>query len=121
MKRYEITYMENGKVETIDIYGFENFETFVDENEEFIDIMHVEEFDIQKVTQEDEEEEAFNILKEEIEKFISEEGMTDIEIALILCGAVGMIRMLHEKFYCSFSEDLVKKFENLFISYRYGR
>ena len=53
MKRYEITYMENGKVETIDIYGFENFETFVDENEEFIDIMHVEEFDIQKVTQED--------------------------------------------------------------------
>ena len=123
MKRYEITYMENGKVETIDIYGFENFETFVDENEEFIDIMHVEEFDIQKVTQEDEEEEeeAFNILKKEIEKLISEEGMTDIEIALILCGAVGMIRMLHEKFNCSFSEDLIKKFEDLFIIYRYGR
>ena len=53
MKRYEVTYMENGKVETIDIYGFKNFETFVDENEEFIDIMHVEEFDIQRVTQED--------------------------------------------------------------------
>ena len=123
MKRYEITYMENGKVETIDIYGFENFETFVDENEEFVDIMHVEEFDIQKVTQEDEEEEeeAFNILKKEIEKLISEEGMTDIEIALILCGAVGMIRMLHEKFNCSFSEDLIKKFEDLFIIYRYGR
>jgi hypothetical protein len=49
MKRYEVTYMENGKTETIDIYGFENFETFVDENEEFIDIMHVEEFDIQRV------------------------------------------------------------------------
>ena len=120
MKRYEVTYMENGKVETIDVYGFENFETFVEENEEFVDIMHVEEFDIQKVTQEDEEEEAFNILKKEIEK-MTEEGMTDIEIALILCGAVGMIRMLHEKFYCSFSEDLVKKFENLFIHYRYGR
>ena len=122
MKRYEITYMENGNVETIDIYGFENFETFVEENEEFVDIMHVEEFDIQKVTQEDEEEEeeAFNILKKEIEKML-EEGMTDIEIALILCGAVGMIRMLHEKFHCSFSEDLVKKFENLFIHYRYGR
>ena len=121
MKRYEITYMENGKTETIDVYGFENFETFVDENEEFIDIMHVEEFDIQEVTQEDEEEEAFNILKEEIEKLISEEGMTDIEIALILCGAVGMIKMLHEKFHCSFSENLIKKFEDLFISYRYGR
>ena len=122
MKRYEVTYMENGKVETIDVYGFENFETFVDENEEFVDIMYVEEFDIQKVTQEDEEEEeeAFNILKKEIEKML-EEGMTDIEIALILCGAVGMIRMLHEKFHCSFSEDLVKKFENLFIHYRYGR
>ena len=122
MKRYEITYMENGKTETIDVYGFENFETFVDENEEFVDIMYVEEFDIQKVTQEDEEEEeeAFNILKKEIEKML-EEGMTDIEIALILCGAVGMIRMLHEKFHCSFSEDLVKKFENLFIHYRYGR
>ena len=121
MKRYEITYMENGKTETIDIYGFKNFETFVDENEEFIDIMHVEEFDIQGVTQEDKEEEAFNILKEEIEKLISEEGMTDIEIALILCGAVGMIKMCHEKFHCSFSEDLVKKIENLFIHYRYGR
>ena len=120
MKRYEVTYMENGKTETIDVYGFENFETFVDENEEFIDIMHVEEFDIQRVTQEDKEEEAFNILKKEIEK-MTEEGMTDIEIALILCGAVGMIKMLHEKFHCSFSEDLVKKFENLFIHYRYGR
>ena len=122
MKRYEVTYMENGKVETIDIYGFKHFETFVEENEEFVDILHVEEFDIQKVTQEDEEEEeeAFNILKKEIEKML-EEGMTDIEIALILCGAVGMIRMLHEKFHCSFSEDLVKKFENLFIHYRYGR
>lgn len=53
MKRYEVTYMENGKVETIDIYGFKNFETFVEENEEFVDIMHVEEFDIQRVTQED--------------------------------------------------------------------
>ena len=114
MKRYEVTYVENGKVETIDIYGFKSFETFVEENGEFVDIMQVEELDIQKVTQEDEEEEeeAFNILKKEIERFISEEGMTDIEIALILCGAVGMIRMLHEKFYCSFSEDLVKKFEN---------
>lgn len=122
MKRYEVTYVENGKTETIDVYGFETFETFVEENEEFIDIIHVEELDIQKVTQGDEEgeEEAFNILKKEIEKML-EEGMTDIEIALILCGAVGMIRMLHEKFYCSFSEDLVKKFENLFISYRYGR
>ena len=50
MKRYEITYMENGKTETIDVYGFKNFETFVDENEEFIDIMHVEELDIQRVT-----------------------------------------------------------------------
>ena len=123
MKRYEVTYVENGKVETIDIYGFKSFETFVEENGEFVDIMQVEELDIQKVTQEDEEEEeeAFNILKKEIERFISEEGMTDIEIALILSGAVGMIRMLHEKFYCSFSEDLVKKFEDLFIIYRYGR
>ena len=123
MKRYEVTYVENGKVETIDIYGFKSLETFVEENGEFVDIMQVEELDIQKVTQEDEEEEeeAFNILKKEIERFISEEGMTDIEIALILCGAVGMIRMLHEKFHCSFSEDLVKKFENLFIHYRYGR
>ena len=53
MKRYEVTYMENEETKTIDVYGFENFETFVDENEEFIDIMHVEEFDIQRVTQED--------------------------------------------------------------------
>ena len=53
MKRYEVTYMENGKTETIDVYGFENFETFVEENEELVDIMHVEELDIQRVTQED--------------------------------------------------------------------
>ena len=53
MKRYEVTYVENGKTETIDVYGFENFEMFVEENEEFVDIMHVEELDIQRVTQED--------------------------------------------------------------------
>lgn len=55
MKRYEITYMENGKTGTIDVYGFKNFETFVDENEEFIDIIHVEELNIQRVAQEDKE------------------------------------------------------------------
>ncbi len=120
MKRYEITYMENGERETIDVYGFENFETFVEENEEFVDIINVEEFDVQRVTQEDKEEEVFNILKEEIEELISKNGMSDIETALILCGAVGMIKMCHAKFDCSFSENLIEKVEKLFIQYRYG-
>ncbi len=120
MKRYEITYMENGEMETIDVYGFENFETFVEENKEFVDIVCIEEFDIQKVTQEDKEEEAFNILKEEIEELVLENGMSDRDKALILCGAIGMIKMCHEKFDCSFSENLIEKFEKLFIQYRYG-
>ena len=44
MKKYEITYMENGEYKSLIIYGKENYQVFLDENINYIDIISVAEF-----------------------------------------------------------------------------
>ena len=46
MKRYEITYTENGEFEILNIYGFENFVTFMEENGRYIDLICIDEYDV---------------------------------------------------------------------------
>ena len=43
MKKYEITYMENGEYKSLIIYGKENYQVFLDENINYIDIISVAE------------------------------------------------------------------------------
>ena len=44
MKRYEVNYIENGKFESLSIYGYENFVTFMVENKPFIEIVSIERY-----------------------------------------------------------------------------
>lgn len=44
MRRYEITYIEEDRFEIINIYGFENYVTFLEENGSYIDIISIDEF-----------------------------------------------------------------------------
>lgn len=46
MKRYEITYTENGKFEVANIYGFENYVAFMEENGEYIVVICITEYDV---------------------------------------------------------------------------
>ena len=39
MKKYEITYMENKVYKSLIIYGKENYQVFLDENINYIDII----------------------------------------------------------------------------------
>lgn len=43
MKKYEITYMENKVFKSLIIYGKENYQAFLDENINYIDIISVAE------------------------------------------------------------------------------
>ena len=46
MKRYEITYTENGKFFILNIFGFENYKTFMEENSKYIDLISIEEYEV---------------------------------------------------------------------------
>ena len=45
MKRYEVVYIEGSKLEILNIYGFENYETFMEENGEYIDLISIDEYE----------------------------------------------------------------------------
>ena len=46
MKRYEITYTENGRFFILNIFGFENYATFMEENGKYIDLICIDEYDV---------------------------------------------------------------------------
>ena len=46
MKRYEVAYIEGSKFEILNIYGFENYETFMEENGAYIDLISIDEYEV---------------------------------------------------------------------------